>query len=128
MTYMRKVIALFFFCIFIISTTHIAEFRKVPELIKHYTEHKRGDASLNIFKYVFNHYFKGDEKDVDYSRDMQLPFKTLDHILTNIILDVPTPGLWINPVIFLNEKDYSCNYKSLNLRFYCSAIWQPPKC
>ncbi|SFW59352.1 hypothetical protein SAMN02927921_02574 [Sinomicrobium oceani] len=53
---------------------------KIPVLLQHYAEHQEGaHDKLDFFDFLTMHYWGQDIDDDDDDRDMQLPFKKMDH-------------------------------------------------
>ena len=65
--------------LFIIHAVAFDQFFKLPVLVMHYIEHRAADKNLTVIEYLSMHYWGDDKNDNDYDRDMQLPFKKIDH-------------------------------------------------
>lgn len=87
---MKKVISIFFICIYLISFTEAKEILKFSDFIEHFKEHKAQNHNLTLSKFIVIHYLSGTKKDKDYEEDMKLPFKTHDFSCYNFtIQDLP---------------------------------------
>lgn len=126
---MKKSISIFFFAIYLLSTTQCGELLKLPILIEHYLEHKQEDKNLSFLDYLAIHYAHGNPHDADYEKDMKLPFKSINN--SNLVsITFCNPILQFKGVLIVNYcenkkqfSDYSFTYSSA----FLSAIWQPPK-
>ncbi|MGB5006489.1 MAG: hypothetical protein WBO39_06085 [Ferruginibacter sp.] len=126
---MKKLIAIFFFSIYLFSTTEAHQFFKLPVVFQHFNEHKQEDKNITLLRFLVMHYDNGNKKDKDYDRDMQLPFKTSDNCLTSVTPDfIPFVNTVTieKPTIIIQKA--SCLSRDQSLRsVYPASIWQPPK-
>ncbi len=79
-----KVLRLTLFTIFtgffILSTTELHQFLKLPVLLKHFQVHKKQDKSLSLLDFLVLHYSQDHPVDNDDSDDNKLPFKNFEAI------------------------------------------------
>lgn len=126
---LKKLIAIFFLIIYVISATEIHEFFKLPNLVAHFIEHQTEDKSTTVIDFLVNHYTSNDDGDGDKTKDMQLPFKS-DHdggnisntgfnSFNNVQLAIKSA-----PIESKIYNTYSSDFIS---SAYLSSIWQPPK-
>lgn len=110
------------------GTTSLSELLKVPMGVMHYIEHKEENSQISLFEFIHIHYAHGIVHDEDYTKDMQLPFKTVSSILLESILftdHISTANLdtiYYNKESDVIERPCSCKFSS-----FCESIWQPPK-
>lgn len=126
---LKKGIAIFFLSVYLISLTELNQLVKIPVLIEHFIEHKEKNNELSLWQFLNMHYAHGDVHDVDYDRDMQLPFKSHDGCVGSLIV-VFVPGSFSNLVakaIPTQNNEYSVYTEKLLSSSYLSSIWQPPK-
>lgn len=124
---MRKGIAILFLIPMLAANLYLGEVLKLPEFISHYVEHHQNDG-IGFGEFLLLHYLKGDVKDADYAKDMQLPFKTL-------INDSPASNLFtlqanLTPLYPLPIGKLKLHYPIAlgnNISGFNSSIWQPPK-
>ncbi len=126
---MKKLIAILFLSIYLISTTELHQLAKLPLLIEHFAEHKQQNNQLSFLEFLNIHYSGETKTDADHEKDMQLPFKSHDGCITNFIAANIPPTL-SNLVL----KDFPENINSFSpledcilSSNYLSNIWQPPK-
>jgi hypothetical protein len=108
--------------------TPASQFMKLSVLVEHYFEHKDRDSKIGIIEFLSMHYAKGDVKDADHDRDMQLPFKQYNP--TTLIFT-----FFNNPTLLLKDKVFPPSvikqlplYRSpFHTSESSSNIWQPPK-
>lgn len=125
---MKKVTAILFFALFMISATHINELLKLPEFISHYIEHKNADAHLDFWKFLAIHYMQEDIKDADYAKDMKLPFKTLISNSNATSLYTPCTEFYSikEPSTYFTKPQLT-THLALYSSIFAPTIWQPPK-
>ncbi|TKB97772.1 hypothetical protein [Pedobacter cryophilus] len=126
---MKKLTAILFLIIYLVSTTEVSQFLKLNVFFEHFSEHKSQDKDISLIAFFDMHYLNGNPRDKDYDRDMQLPFKTSSDnisIINNHFVPL-TPTFSIkNPIEILKKKNYiRLNQSSIST--YLSNIWQPPK-
>lgn len=129
---MRRVLAILFLSVYLISTTELGQLLKFPMLVEHYFEHKEKNPQINVMEFLALHYegnhLENHPHDEDYEHDQQLPF--IVHIDVLSVSFVLTP-----PFSFEIEtrKLVGKEPKALPLddafsdNNYLSAIWQPPE-
>ena len=129
---MRRVLAILFLSVYLISTTELGQLLKFPMLVEHYFEHKEKNPQINVMEFLALHYegnhLENHPHDEDYEHDQQLPF--IVHIDVLSVSFVLTP-----PFSFEIEtrKLVGKEPKALPLddafsdNNYLSAIWQPPQ-
>lgn len=77
---MRLTLISIFTCCFLLSTTELHQFLKLPVLFKHFQVHKKQDKSLSLLDFLVLHYSQDHPIDNDDSDDNQLPFKNFEAI------------------------------------------------
>ena len=129
---MRRVLAILFLSVYLISTTELGQLLKSPMLAEHYSEHKEKNPQINVMEFLALHYegnhLENHPHDEDYEHDQQLPF--IVHIDVLSVSFVLTP-----PFSFEIEtrKLVGKEPKALPLddafsdNNYLSAIWHPPQ-
>jgi hypothetical protein len=108
--------------------TPISQLMKLSILVEHYFEHKHMDTEISVIDFLAMHYAKGDVKDADHDRDMQLPFKHFSS--TSLIFT-----FFQSPVFSIAEKIFIAGTMKQTLLYKSphhsseslSNIWQPPK-
>lgn len=127
---MKKIISIFFICIYLISFTEAKEILKLPAFVEHYKEHKSLNKDITVFKFIVLHYLSGSKKDKDYQEDMKLPFKTHEFSsFAFITFDLPkTFNLEINTPkkVFTDKKENFYYSKDFVINNY-QSIFQPPE-
>jgi hypothetical protein len=125
---LKKGIAILFLSVYLLSSTQLKEFLKLPVLIEHFIEHKQKDTSICFLEFLCMHYAHGNVKDADYEKDMKLPFKSLENSLSSVSFYLPASNFKQDFLIHLKEGKqqfplYNSNYPST----FLSSIWQPPR-
>ncbi|HYK75793.1 MAG TPA: hypothetical protein VEV16_02360 [Daejeonella sp.] len=125
---MKKVTAIAFLSIFLISTTELYQLLKFPLLVEHFIEHKEQNQGLSLGGFLLMHYFNGDVKDADYDKDMQLPFKShSENAHGNIIASELKKFNIIPKPPYKELKKFIISDETFFTSAFLSCIWQPPK-
>jgi hypothetical protein len=125
----KKYIPIFLLSLYLISLTELSQLIKLPMLVEHYSEHKEKNKNLSVLDFLYMHYSQNNVKDADYDKDMKLPFKSPNTLLSS---------LEIAPVLFASEnlllkpipsdsKQYTLYSEKHLSSAYLASIWQPPK-
>jgi hypothetical protein len=126
---LKRFSAILFLVSYLISTTEANQLLKLNILFEHFSEHRSQDKNLSLIAFFDMHYLSDSPKDVDYDRNMQLPFKTSsDNISISAHQFVPLiQALSIkNPILIIVNNQYIRPSLNSNSK-YLSTIWQPPK-
>lgn len=125
---MRRIIAIFFCILYLTSTTEASQLFKIPVIIQHYQEHRQADKQMSFLSFLDMHYMHGSPHDDDYDRDMQLPFKKMDHRPNFSPVSAPV----FTEIVPVNTQEHFSPsfviYNDRNLYSqYLHAIFQPPR-
>ena len=126
---LKKLIAILFLSIYVVSATELHELFKLPNLVAHFKEHQSEDKTTTLIDFLVQHYTSSDDGDGDKTKDMQLPFKS-NHDGGNItntgFISFNNVQLAIKSAPIESEiyNTYSSDFIS---SAYLSSIWQPPK-
>lgn len=126
---MKKLIAILFLSVYVVSATELHEFLKLPELVEHFMEHKSENHKTTLIEFLTMHYSSPSSGVAHNTDDTDLPFKS-HHDCGNVNyiafmsfemfqLDVKT-----TPIESKSYNTYSSEFIS---SAYLSSIWQPPK-
>lgn len=125
---MKKLVSILLLCLYLVSTTELYQFLKIPILIEHFMEHKEQNPDLSIGSFFRIHY-DNPVKDADYNTDQQLPF--VSHAAHLVIVCTPAipfsfqfTDKELNPVIKSRQTFYKSIFYNKDI---LNAIWQPPK-
>lgn len=125
---MRRITAIFFCIIYFTATTEASQLLKIPIVLQHYLEHRQANKDMSLLSFLDMHYMHGSPHDDDYDRDMQLPFKKMDHrpnfspVSVPVLTEVVLPGIqkhFSPDFIIDNDRNLYCQYHH--------AIFQPPR-
>ncbi|MBN9338377.1 MAG: hypothetical protein J0I88_11130, partial [Chryseobacterium sp.] len=113
--------------LYLVSTTELYQFLKMPVLIEHYLEHKGENPKITLVSFIKMHY-DNPVKDADYKTDQQLPFISHGcHLVVVFTLASPFTLHFpknILQVIPSKKSFYKSNFYNLEI---LNSIWQPPK-
>lgn len=103
------------------------ELFKVPVLVQHYLEHQQKNSCLEFGDFLAMHYWGEDIDDKDDERDMQLPFKKLDHNDVTHFVYIPnriyTSTIRNIPVTTQQENNFEV---TLHSNPHLGALFRPP--
>jgi len=125
---LKKLSSILFLSVYLLTATELSQVLKFPVLWEHFHEHQLLNSNVSLVDFLKEHYFNGGRQNPDYTRDMQLPFKTHNAcqanlvaifapVLSNIIQAPEYPALCFT--ISYQRQQFHSNFRS--------AIWQPPK-
>lgn len=126
---MRRITALLFLGIYFLAATEVSQLGKLPELAKHYAEHKQLNQSLTFPQFLYMHYVNDYATDNDVAKDMKLPFKSgsmcigfvsVDLICMGSCMLIQHPSFEPPRNLFVHEQEDLPNS-------YPESIWQPPR-
>jgi hypothetical protein len=124
----RKIVAILFFAIYLLSATEAHQLLKIPVVFEHYSEHYQENSKISFLQYLAMHYLHTNTPR-NHGRHMELPFKDSgDCINTGTVASVPFLIQFsiIKPVIIIDREPFiSCYQQTLST--YSANIWQPPK-
>lgn len=126
---MKKLIPIFFLSVYLVSTTELHEFFKLPQLVEHFIEHQAENKTITLIDFIVMHYSNTDDGDDDKSTDMQLPFKS--HNKCESISNIGFNSFHNIEISIKSEPIEANSYNIDTIDFissaYLSSIWQPPK-
>jgi len=126
---MKRLIAIAFLSSYLLSSTEMREFLRIPLFIDHFIIHRKQDQ-LSLKEFIVLHYFSGDVRDADWADDVKLPFKhrpefTAAHLAFNLF----SPPSFVQPqkVFPITTPNYTTYIHSFFPPTQISDIWQPPR-
>lgn len=128
---MKKLLAIFFLSIYLVSTTELCELLKLPLLVEHYIEHSQENPELSIGAFLIRHYnnhLKDHPLNDDYEQDLKLPFMRLSDVL-NFCFVYSGPTYYelkgaVSNIAKTQPVAFNISYPK---NIFLSTIWQPPK-
>ena len=123
----RKISAIFFLTVVLVSQTPLQQVLRIPLLISHFQEHNSIQNNISFIEFIRIHYLSGHPVDDDFDRDEQLPFRSADIVvLTGAVVIPPLaePGI-INT--FYRESHYQVMDQNSAAFLHSADIWQPPR-
>ena len=109
------------------AQTELNQLLKLPIVFEHYLEHADKNAALSMLEFFVMHYFEKQVKDLDYDRDMQLPFKTVNPQLLNIFSALLPANLRITAAVTCLPATTESRYSVVTIAGTRAGIWQPPQ-
>ncbi|HEY0356761.1 MAG TPA: hypothetical protein VGC29_11180, partial [Flavisolibacter sp.] len=93
---MRKISAIFFLTVILVSQTPLQQVLRIPLLISHFQEHNSIQKNISFIDFFRIHYLSGHPADDDFDRDEQLPFRSADIVIITGAVVIPLqsePGI-----------------------------------
>lgn len=127
---MKKLFVFSCLFLYLFTTTEFKQFLKLPIFIEHYLEHKVENPNISLLEYLNLHYLEGFVVDDDVARDMQLPFRSVDHASFNSIIAIEPYLAWLDctsPFQTYNEQFRLETSFDIPSSQFIASIWQPPR-
>lgn len=125
---MRKLLTLMVLMAYLSSFSEFGQLFKLPQLVKHFKEHKLVQPDLALMQFLQMHYTGIFEVDDDYQQDQKLPFRTTV-CQANVVLICETPLQMHAPLppVYLLEKNFELHNDPASSMYGCYDIFQPPR-
>lgn len=123
----RKISAIFFLTVILVSQTPLQQVLRIPLLISHFQEHNSIQKNISFIDFFRIHYLSGHPEDDDFDRDEQLPFRSADIVIITGAVVIPLqsePGI-INTIY--RENHYQALDQNSAAFLHSADIWQPPR-
>lgn len=127
---MKRFLVLSFLFVFIGATTAFGELLKLPALIHHYSEHVHDEknADFSFFDFLAEHYDGTIDHSDSHHDHEDLPFKTINPNIAQVLITLPQPSFSIVQVTFVQTKlKKSFQHNDDHSNTYLNSIWQPPR-
>lgn len=125
---MKRNIAIALTFVYLFTATELNQLWKLPIFISHFIEHRQESPDITLIDFVTLHYFSGDERDADYARDEQLPFRDDSECMIGSISSIVPSAASIS---YQSEILYLISFtpKTQDGKPSSSqaSIWQPPR-
>ena len=106
----------------------VAEFIKVPELLKHFENHKQEDPSISFLEFLHLHYGDSQHAHRDQQHHQKLPFSKSHHHHVNLVQVIQAPEEIKSSIDFtLLRKIEVVFYSESKVSTPSTGVWQPPK-
>lgn len=104
----------------------MGELLKLPDLGRHYLEHRQLDSQISLAKFLAMHYLGQDLKDQDAEKDMKLPFKKIAHGATSVLFQNSVKNLLL--IINTEPTCYSSFYRTPFIKDSdLDQLYKPPQ-
>jgi hypothetical protein len=124
----KRKIAVALTFVYLFTATELNQLWKLPIFISHFIEHRQESPDITLIDFVALHYFSGDERDADYARDEQLPFRDNSECMVGSISSiVPSPAhidYKSNVLCLISFAPKTHDGKPSQRQ---TSIWQPPR-
>lgn len=122
----RKISAIFFLTVILLSQTPLQQVLRIPVLISHFKEHNTFQNGISFIDFIQLHYLGSHPADDDFDSDEQLPFRSRDIIVINGLM-LPALILPCHAAIVYMDHHYPVLRQDYLPANYSTKIWQPPK-
>lgn len=100
----------------------------MPLLVEHFVEHREENTEMTLWQFLYLHYATDHGQDADYSKDMQLPFKTHDNCMATVInLHLPSQKIGVSEPLQCMENKFPKLAEQFLHSSFLASIWQPPR-
>ena len=124
---MKRGIAIAFISLYLLASTEMHEFLRLPLLVEHFIVHNQ-QVDISLSDFIILHYFSGDIRDADYADDMKLPFKNHLEVSLFPTICLIMPATFVKPAnIISTSVEYNNYFHSFMPSAMVEHIWQPPK-
>jgi hypothetical protein len=126
---MNRFVAIFFLSTYLLTSTKMHEFLRIPLFIDHFIIHNKQDH-LSLREFIVLHYFSGDVRDADWADDVKLPFKHRPEVTPTLwAFYLASPPSFVQPpkVIPVSSPKYNTCISSFFPSARIADIWQPPR-
>ncbi|HUH19403.1 hypothetical protein [Albibacterium sp.] len=128
---MKKMFAIFFLSVYLISTTELSQLLKFPILVEHFIEHKEKNPKISVVDFLvlhYNNHLENHPLDDDYDQDQKLPFIAPANILNFCFIYAPPLSFEIKVEIYLSPESKVLPFDDIfSDNDFLSSIWQPPQ-
>ncbi len=126
---MRKLSIAILMAVYVFGATEAYQLLKFPIMVQHFVEHRKEDPKISFTAFLRMHYADKMVIDDDFSRDMQLPFKTAEACC--IATTVSMPAQWVSidvphPVVL--QQEFFLFDEPVDYSLVHGDIFQPPRC
>ena len=125
---MKRKLAIALTFVYLFTATELNQLWKLPIFISHFIEHRQETPNITLIGFITLHYFSGNERDADYARDEQLPFRDNSQCLIGSISTiVPAAATLSYQSDIICPIKFSPKTQDGKPSRYQTDIWQPPR-
>ncbi len=127
---MKNKLIIFFIAIFLISTTEVGHFLKIPLIFTHYQTHKERNQDISFLGFLALHYLDDYADGIPDEQDKSLPFKVCNERVFQvswIAMAIPMSFEIDKAILPLVLKHRLSLQDILFQSSYLDNIWQPPR-
>ena len=129
---MKKLLAIFFLSVYLISTTELSQLLKCPILVEHYFSHKEKSPEFSVIDFLVLHYLgnhlEDHPRDEDYEQDLMLPFMTQANVLSISFVNTSACFFVLKEKFSSSQNQKILPSNDIIIKYnFLSSIWQPPK-
>ncbi|RZK49774.1 MAG: hypothetical protein EOO99_05345 [Pedobacter sp.] len=127
---MQRKLIIFFIATFLISTTEIGHFLKIPLIFTHFQTHKERNKDISFVGFLALHYLDEYSDGIPDEVDKTLPFKVCNESVFQLTWIAQTEPIRLDidkGILPLVLKHRLSLHKILFQSSYLDSIWQPPR-
>lgn len=123
---MRKKLAILLISLHLLGNTEAGQLFKIPQLLEHYSQHKKENQSLGFIDFFVMHYGGDDGTDADNDQDQQLPCHNIHHTTVCIAYSPMTKAMPINDIYLWETRSYRSHLSGPIPDLPLPVLLQPP--
>lgn len=128
---MKKITAILFLSVYLLSATELGELFKINTLVTHFYETNKTGKHVDFLSFLVMHYVTDDLNDKDNDSDKQLPFKSPETYFSNSSF-LYTPLQFIqssltSQSVTVNKADLFVAKDCFVTKDFKTLVWHPPK-
>jgi hypothetical protein len=102
---------------------------KMPALMAHLRHHINQHKESGLMSFLLKHYTQENGDDEDANEDRQLPFKSIDVLVsgTTVATNPPTSFQTVIHLFPVEKKSFVLMNDPRHTIAFAQSIWQPPK-
>ncbi len=124
---MRKKLAILLISLHLLGNTEAGQLFKIPQLLEHYSQHKKENQSLGFIDFFVMHYGGDDGTDADNDQDQQLPCHNIHHNTICIAYSPMIKAVSENDIYLWETRSYRSLLSGPIPDIPLPVVLQPPR-
>ncbi len=124
---MRKKLAILLISLHLLGNTEAGQLFKIPQLLEHYSQHKKENQSLGFIDFFVMHYGGDDGTDADNDQDQQLPCHNIHHNTICIAYSPMIKAVTGNDIYLWETRSYRSLLSGPIPDIPLPVVLQPPR-
>jgi hypothetical protein len=124
---MRKKLAILLISLHLLGNTEAGQVFKIPQLLEHYSQHKKDNQSLGFIDFFVMHYGGDDGTDADNDQDQQLPCHNVHHNTICVAYSPMIKAVPDNDIYLWETRSYRSHLSGPIPDIPLPVVLQPPR-